>query len=90
MAVVDGAGAVRGLGNLRVIDASILPEVPSVPTNLTTIMVAEHIYRHTLAHRPRDLGAAGAGRLPNSRFSDWRGSLQRRSCARDLGDPAVA
>jgi len=32
-AVVDGAGAVRGLGNLRVIDASILPEVPSVPTN---------------------------------------------------------
>ena len=63
-AVVDGAGAVRGLGNLRVIDASILPEVPSVPTNLTTIMVAEHIYRHTLAHRPRDLGAAGAGRLP--------------------------
>jgi choline dehydrogenase len=48
-AVVDGAGAVRGLGNLRVIDASILPEVPSVPTNLTTIMVAEHIYRHALA-----------------------------------------
>jgi choline dehydrogenase-like flavoprotein len=32
-----------------VIDASILPEVPSVPTNLTTIMVAEHIYRHALA-----------------------------------------
>jgi choline dehydrogenase len=48
-AVVDGAGAVRGVSNLRVIDASILPEVPSVPTNLTTIMVAEHIYQHTLA-----------------------------------------
>ena len=48
-AVVDGAGAVRGLENLRVIDASILPEVPSVPTNLTVIMVAEHIYRHALA-----------------------------------------
>ena len=48
-AVVDGAGAVRGVRNLRVIDASILPEVPSVPTNLTVIMVAEHIYQHALA-----------------------------------------
>jgi choline dehydrogenase len=48
-AVVDGAGAVLGVSNLRVIDASIIPEVPSVPTNLTTIMVAEHIYRHALA-----------------------------------------
>jgi choline dehydrogenase-like flavoprotein len=32
-----------------VIDASIFPGVPSVPTNLTVIMVAEHIYRHNLA-----------------------------------------
>jgi choline dehydrogenase len=48
-AVVDGAGAVRGIGNLRVIDASILPAVPSVPTNLTVIMAAEHIYRHALS-----------------------------------------
>jgi choline dehydrogenase len=48
-AVVDGAGAVHGVRNLRVIDASIFPAVPSVPTNLTAIMVAEHIYRHALA-----------------------------------------
>jgi choline dehydrogenase len=48
-AVADGTGAVRGLGNLRVIDASILPAVPSVPTNLTVIMAAEHIYRNTLS-----------------------------------------
>jgi choline dehydrogenase len=48
-AVVDGSGAVRGVRNLRVIDASIFPSVPSVPTNLTVIMVAEHIYRHALA-----------------------------------------
>ena len=48
-AVVDGAGTVRGVRNLRVIDASIFPAVPSVPTNLTVIMVAEHIYRHALA-----------------------------------------
>jgi choline dehydrogenase len=48
-AVVDDTGAVRGIANLRVIDASILPAVPSVPTNLTVIMAAEHIYRHALS-----------------------------------------
>jgi choline dehydrogenase len=47
-AVIDGMGAVRGVGNLRVIDASILPAIPSVPTNLTVIMAAEHIYRNAL------------------------------------------
>jgi choline dehydrogenase len=44
-AVVDSLGAVRGLSNLRVVDASIIPEVPSTVTNLTTIMVAEQIFR---------------------------------------------
>lgn len=44
-AVVDSVGAVRGLQGLRVVDASIIPEVPSTVTNLTTIMVAEHIAR---------------------------------------------
>jgi choline dehydrogenase len=42
-AVVDAWGKVRGVEALRVVDASILPEVPSVPTNVTTIMVAERI-----------------------------------------------
>jgi choline dehydrogenase len=48
-AVVDSVGAVRGLQNLRVVDASIIPKVPSTVTNLTTIMVAEHIYRRAYA-----------------------------------------
>ena len=34
---------VRGIHGLRVIDASILPDIPSAPTNVTTIMVAERI-----------------------------------------------
>jgi choline dehydrogenase len=42
-AVVDPLGAVRGVQGLTVVDASILPEVPSAPTHLTVIMAAEHI-----------------------------------------------
>jgi choline dehydrogenase-like flavoprotein len=47
--VVDSLGAVRGLQNLRVVDASVIPRIPSTVTNLTTIMVAEHIYRRVYA-----------------------------------------
>jgi choline dehydrogenase len=42
-AVVDAWGKVRGVEGLRVVDASILPDIPSVATNVTTIMVAERI-----------------------------------------------
>ncbi|MEA2910586.1 MAG: choline dehydrogenase [Bradyrhizobium sp.] len=42
-AVVDAWGRVRGIEALRVVDASILPDIPSVATNVTTIMVAERI-----------------------------------------------
>ena len=42
-AVVDSRGAVKGLSGLRVVDASIIPVVPSVAINVTTIMVAERI-----------------------------------------------
>jgi choline dehydrogenase len=41
--VVDAWGKVRGVQGLRVVDASILPDIPSVATNVTTIMVAERI-----------------------------------------------
>jgi choline dehydrogenase len=43
-AVVDAVGAVNGVSGLRVIDASIIPEVPST-TNVTVIMLAERIYQ---------------------------------------------
>jgi choline dehydrogenase len=50
-AVVDEIGTVRGVSKLRVVDASIFPQVPSTATNLTTIMLAEHIYKNALAER---------------------------------------
>jgi choline dehydrogenase len=41
--VVDPDGRVIGVEGLRVVDASIMPEVPCANTHLTTVMVAEHI-----------------------------------------------
>jgi choline dehydrogenase len=43
MAVVDQHGKVHGLQNLRVVDASIMPNCIRANTNATTIMIAEKI-----------------------------------------------
>jgi 5-(hydroxymethyl)furfural/furfural oxidase len=41
MAVVDPAGRVRGVGGLRVVDASVFPVVPCANTNFPVLMTAE-------------------------------------------------
>ena len=43
MAVVDQFGRVHGIGNLRVADASVMPDVIRANTNLTTIMIGERV-----------------------------------------------
>ena len=40
-AVVDQYCQVHGIEGLRVIDASVMPEIPTANTNATTIMIAE-------------------------------------------------
>jgi choline dehydrogenase-like flavoprotein len=40
-AVVDSDLRVHGIGNLRVVDASICPTLPSSNTNIPTIAIAE-------------------------------------------------
>jgi choline dehydrogenase-like flavoprotein len=43
MAVVDQHGRVHGLQNLRVVDASIMPNCIRANTNVTTMMIGERI-----------------------------------------------
>jgi 5-(hydroxymethyl)furfural/furfural oxidase len=42
-AVVDTQGKVNGVHGLRVIDASIMPDIPRGNTNLPTLMIAEKL-----------------------------------------------
>jgi choline dehydrogenase len=47
--VVNSEGRVHGVDGLLVIDASIMPGVPSAPTNLTAMMIAEHLSARVFA-----------------------------------------
>ena len=42
-AVVDASGAVHGTERLSVVDASIMPDVPSGFPHISTIMIAERL-----------------------------------------------
>ena len=41
MSVVDENLKVKGIQNLRVVDASVIPEIPSANLNAPTLMIAE-------------------------------------------------
>jgi len=54
-AVVDGSGRVFGVDNLWIVDASIMPCIPSAPTNLTCLMIAEKLASQFTGRVPESL-----------------------------------
>ncbi|AYK26441.1 TPA: choline dehydrogenase [Pseudomonas aeruginosa] len=52
MAVVDGQGRVHGMEGLRVVDASIMPQIITGNLNATTIMMAEKIADRIRGRQP--------------------------------------
>jgi choline dehydrogenase len=58
MAVVDGDGRVHGIEGLRVIDASIMPDVVTANLNATVIMMAEKLADRVMNRRPLERQAA--------------------------------
>lgn len=60
MAVVDSGFRVHGVGNLFVVDASVMPHIPSANTNLPTLMLAEMAARRLGAADSAALAAAPA------------------------------
>ena len=50
--VVDGEGRVHGIERLRVIDASVMPNIASAALNATTIMLAEKLADRVIGNPP--------------------------------------
>lgn len=59
-AVVDQRGRVHGWSGVRVIDCSVMPEVPAANTHLPAVMVAERLSAALLADLASAAGAAPA------------------------------
>jgi choline dehydrogenase len=58
-AVVDEAGTVHGLANVRIADASVFPDVPRATTAFPTVLVAEHMAEMAFGPAPAPQPSAG-------------------------------
>ncbi len=68
-AVVDGAGKVHGIENLRVVDSSIMPHITSGNLNAPTIMMAEK-----LADKIKGVAPLPKSSAPVYRAANWQTS----------------
>jgi choline dehydrogenase len=68
MAVVDQTARVYGLDNLRIVDASIMPDCPRVNINATTVMMAERIA--DLIRTESQSGVTWSARAPGVRANE--------------------
>ncbi len=66
-ALVDSQRRVRGIAGLRVVDASIWPDVPSVAMGFPSIMLAEHIVRSMMWQKPGQNVMAGLDQVMDLR-----------------------
>jgi choline dehydrogenase len=69
MAVVDEAGRVHGIDGLRVVDASVMPNIVSGNLNAPTIMIAERLSDAILRKKPLPRSDAKVYAAP-----DWEAS----------------
>jgi choline dehydrogenase len=76
MAVVDGQLRVHGVEGLRVVDASVMPQIISGNTNLATMMIAE---------KAADMMLSGAVDLPSGETARRAPSARRRGAASPSG-----
>ena len=56
--VVDADCRVQGVDGLSVVDASVMPDIPSDNTNIPAIMIAEHVASRRTEARVRAAAAA--------------------------------